>query len=458
MDGERIIEDASGNLVLLGSAEGSLTGEATVGSSTAFIAQLDAAGDVQWSKSVSSGDANGITVSTDGGLMPDGNYFVAGWGMGGVDENTALGLTDAFAGVYSSTGERVWLTQFTLPPDAAHVSSPSVSLTPSLYVNGAAPDESGNLYVVGQTDTDKDGTQLLLNNALHHSQTYVLGGFLTKLDTSGNVLWSTVEWDDVITNTRTIAKDVLVVPGNDSVEGQNIYVLGSTTGSLWGNTVHGLKDIYLEKFHIFPNGTVVGSTTISESSMAQFAWLHQYGSGLGPTDPTAFYVDSSSNVFITGSTSAPLMNVPIVGQVSCFVMALKPDGTVGPYTDITQNWVQMIGAINNVDQLGSTYCSQITGDADGNLYVAGTTNGQFGDSPITFSKNYFVAKLDSSGTLLWLHQYGVDSKDTFGRGLGLSATGDIFTVGQTSGNLEDLLLTGVSDIFVSKFDTDGVLQ
>jgi len=270
--------------------------------------------------------------------------------------------------------------------------------------------------VVGQTDTESDGTDLRQNNALHQASTYMTGGFLTKLDGSGNVKWTTVESDSIRTNTVTIGKRIAFATGNDIAEGDDLHVLGSTTGDLSSNSNHGVKDIYLAKYHLFPMGTQVGASIVTESTVAQFAWLHQYGSALGATDPVSLHVDAEARVYITGATAAPLAGQPLVGSSACFIMALKPQGNVGPYTDVAQDWIKTL------DSGGSTSCTQITGDSSGNLYVTGVTTGLFdAESPCTNSQNYIVAKLDSTGALLWLRPYGVDLKNTVGRSLALDS-------------------------------------
>ena len=67
----------------------------------------------------------------------------------------------------------------------------------------------------------------------------------------------------------------------------------------------------------------------------------------------------------------------------------------------------------------------------------------------------FVSKYDAEGALLWTRQIGTYDDD---KSLGVSADGlgNVYITGHTFGSLEGVN-AGNLDIFVSKFDMNGVL-
>jgi hypothetical protein len=114
-------------------------------------------------------------------------------------------------------------------------------------------------------------------------------------------------------------------------------------------------------------------------------------------------------------------------------------------------------------------------DGSGNVYVAGFFNGsatfaqgQANQTTLTSAgdRDMFVAKYDSIGTLLWVRRSGgVDGDRGFSvavDGLGNSYVSGLFngsaTFGQGQANQTTLTTVGLDDIFVAKYDSNGVLQ
>ena len=101
-------------------------------------------------------------------------------------------------------------------------------------------------------------------------------------------------------------------------------------------------------------------------------------------------------------------------------------------------------------------------DAGGNVYVAGYGNGPWGEPirPFVGSENAFVAKFDASGSLLWLTFLGggVASGD-IGYGIAVDAGGSTYVTGTSAGSwgapINDY--AGGGDTFVAKLDTSGAL-
>ena len=69
----------------------------------------------------------------------------------------------------------------------------------------------------------------------------------------------------------------------------------------------------------------------------------------------------------------------------------------------------------------------------------------------------FVAKFDSEGNKKWIRQYGSTEEDT-AVGLDTDPPGNVYVTGNTRGDLDGIKNLSNGDVFVSKFNTDGVKQ
>jgi len=132
--------DEAGNLYVGGWISGALPGQVQVGETDPFVRKYDRNGVEVWTRQFGTDDedrAEGIDV--DG----DGNLYVVGWTRGRFPGQAGLGeldfyvRTDAFVTRFDSDGREQWTRQF-------GTKEPQLS-------KGVVADDSGNLYVVGQT-------------------------------------------------------------------------------------------------------------------------------------------------------------------------------------------------------------------------------------------------------------------------------------------------------------------
>ncbi|MBI3534038.1 MAG: SBBP repeat-containing protein, partial [Deltaproteobacteria bacterium] len=72
------------------------------------------------------------------------------------------------------------------------------------------------------------------------------------------------------------------------------------------------------------------------------------------------------------------------------------------------------------------------------------------------SKNTTNSTTDP-GTWTGTKQLGVAAKSTDGRGAA-DPSGNVYVAGYTSGGLDDNVLTGTTDFFVTKYDSSGTKQ
>jgi hypothetical protein len=261
-------------------------------------------------------------------------------------------------------------------------------------------DGSGNVYIAGFSQGSLGGT-----NAGN------MDAFVAKYDSSGSLLWSRQVGTSTIDDFTGISAD-----GSG-----NVYLIGDTMGSLAGTNA-GLQDVFVSKYN--SNGTLL--------------WTEQLGTSANDTSH-AISADGLGNVYITGFTSGSLGGTN-AGFEDVFISKLDASGTI--------LWTKQLGTS------GNDYGRDVSADGLGNVYITGLTNGSLGG---TNAGNYdaFIAKYDSSGTLLWTEQLGTSGQD-YSYAVSADGSGNVYMSGETAGSL-DGTNAGGTDAFVSKYDDSGAL-
>lgn len=149
--------------------------------------------------------------------------------------------------------------------------------------------------------------------------------------------------------------------------------------------------------------------------------------------------DSSGNVFIAGDTAGSLGGHNS-GETDSFVGKYDPQGTL--------QWVVQAGSTKR------EWASEVATDKRGNVYLAGTTEGNFSGQSAG-NVDAFVCKYAPNGDLLWSCQIGSSNADE-ANGLAVDDWGNVYITGLTQGNLA-APATGWDAIFVSKIDASGSL-
>ena len=181
---------------------------------------------------------------------------------------------------------------------------------------------------------------------------------------------------------------------------------------------------------------LLSSPLFGQSNTKQ--WTKQLGTssddiGRGVT------TDPSGNIYMTGFTKGGLDGNTNSGRKDIFLVKYNSSGT--------KQWTK---------QLGTSYEDRgngVTTDSSGNIYVIGVTGG-------IFSGGYdiFLVKFNSSGTKQWTKQFGTSSMDE-GTGVTTDSSGNIYVTGSTYlGGLDGNTSSGSYDIFLVKYNSDGVKQ
>ncbi|MGQ9692869.1 MAG: SBBP repeat-containing protein [Thermaceae bacterium] len=192
-----------------------------------------------------------------------------------------------------------------------------------------------------------------------------------------------------------------------------------------GGYVGGLdEDIYLVKLD--PSGKVL--------------WTKRFGTGSND-GVFGLAVDAKGNLYIAGHTLGSLGG-PNRGDWDFFVGKFDPSGKrlfLRQYG--TNRWDKVVG---------------VSVSPQGYVYVAGFTYGAFPGHRSMGDRDAFLARLDSSGNLVWVKQYG-----SRGGEVALSVfadpSGNAYVVGQTDGVLPGQKAYGGDDVFLLKYSPQGQL-
>ena len=122
-------------------------------------------------------------------------------------------------------------------------------------------------------------------------------------------------------------------------------------------------------------------------------------------------------------------------------------------SDGVKQFTRQLGAAG-----AATVGTAVATDASGNVYVAGYTEGSLDGNALTGTDDFFVTKYNSSGVKQFTRQLGAASAATFANEVATDASGNVYVVGATNGSLDGNTLTGTDDFFVTKYDSNGVKQ
>jgi hypothetical protein len=323
------------------------------------------------------------------------DLYIAGSTDGNLDGNTLNGQSDLFLTKYNSSGAKQWTQQL------------GVS-TKDTSAYGIAIDSNSNIYLTGSTTGGLDGNTLTGTNDL----------FVTKYNSSGIKQWTRQLG---VSGKYTFAYGIAIDSSN------NIYLTGSTFGGLDGNTLTGTNDLFVTKYN--------------SSGVKQ--WTQQMGVSGKETYALSLKIDSSNNFYVTGYTTGSLDGNTLTGAMDLFVTKYNSSGV--------KQWTQELGVIGQY-----TYANGIAIDTTNNVYVSGYTTGGLDGNTLSGTNDLFVTKYNSNGTKQWTQQLGVSGKETNGYGIALDSTNNIYLTGHTSGDLDGNTLTGTRDLFVVKYNSNGV--
>ncbi len=382
-----IVTDGSGNIYVTGTTTGNIDGQVNAGGSDAFLTKCDSAGTRVWTRYIgTAGSDQARAVAVDSA----GSVYVTGWVSGSFAGATHQGEEDIFLAKYDAAGNRIWYQQWGTAesnrgrgvavygssvyvtgdtdlslsgepgiPDLLFISKRNASdgsevwsrldgtVDQSDYAGGIATDGSGNVYVTGYTTGAFPG---YTNNG-----TYDI--FVAKYDPSdGQTLWVQQRGSTAHDYAHAVAVD-----GNG-----NVYVTGSTRGSIDSQTYSGDDDIVLMKFD--PGGN--------------WLWTKLFGTS-GIDIAYGISTDAGNNVYLTGQTSGALGGGADPGLLAVFLMQCDSAGT--------PLWTRLVGARDETG-FGVSFNT-----FDSHVYVTGQTMGNLDGNISMGGRDIFLLKYSAGG-------------------------------------------------------------
>jgi len=300
--------------------------------------------------------------------------------------------------------------------------------------SGIAVDNNGNVYVVGQTNSEGAGNDDLL---------------IVKYDASG-----TIQWQRSLGGSSGEEGYGIAVDGNGDV-----YVVGETfsqgagsndlliakydsSGTIqWQRSLGGSGNESGEGIAIDSNGDVyVAGVTNSQGAGSTDALIAKYDSsgtiqwqrslgGSSSDRASSIAVDSSNNVYVVGQTASQG-----AGSNDVLIAKYNSSGTI--------QWQRSLGGSSSDTGYG------ITVNSSGDVYVAATSASQgAGGSDI------LVAKYNTSGTIQWQRSLGGTVQDE-GRGIAIDSSDNVYVIGYSSSSGT----AGDRDIVIAKYNSSGAIQ
>jgi len=374
------------------------------------------------------------------------NSYVVGYTTGNLSNASggpSSGLSDFFITKYDSNNTRQWSKQYGLSSKTAQAKS-------------VASDSDGNFCVTGITNGNFDNPAAAVTGYEE---------FIAKYNSSGSELWF-----------KQLPTQLVALQGWSGVAIDslgNCYISATTKANLPGTNadsnldgtpISGVFGLFLAKF---------------SSSSGVNTWTKQVdvSSGLSII-PRSITIDSSNNVYVTGTTSANLENA--ASLFSAASPTPVPTGAVLNSTGTSDVFIYKFDSDGNIQwqhQLGATCSSLVSGtigwgvtvDSNKNVFIAGTSACSLkGDGSLISGGTFglFLLSYNSGGNQRWLKELGISGSSTQAWGIALDSSESPTVVGTTSLDWKTADLTNGtgtakinSDGFVAKFNNgDGSLK
>ena len=355
-----------GSIYILGNSKGDLNGEISSGKQDVYVTKLDSKGEHLWTKLIGSDkddEAKSLTIGDE-----DGQIYITGDTKGDINNQTNKGGNDAFITKLNTDGEHVWTKAIATKKDDESFSIIS--------------DKNGSIYVSGSTQGN-------LNNTKNKGEE---DAFITKFNTDGDLLWTTLiggtgsQWSTSI----AIAED------------GSIYGCGSIDGGLDMES-HSETDVFAYKLNSDGKGI----------------WTKALG-GSGLDEAQSIDIDNDGSIIITGFTDAEYENISNLGFLhDIFVTKLNSKGKT--------IWNELIGTEDN-DKAYSVEVGE-----DNSIYIGGFTAGDL--EGVAHNGAALVTKLNPNGTQSWMKVYGSTMSPNSGTYISLN-NGNVFLTSQEHGDDE----------------------
>lgn len=422
--------DAAGNRYLAGYIGGNSAqlGGVTLtrmGGTDAFVAKLDAAGNVVWAKNFGgAGSTNAMLygIGVDGG----GNIHVVGhFNVGDMTSPamTRIGSRDLFVLKLNASGDVVWARNF----GGSGASAGAI---------GLGLDGSGNVYLGGSLqggDLTTPALAMVGGTAMD-----ITNGVALKLDAAGNVLWSRAVGG-------TGAAVTLAAMAVDSTG--HVHLSGSfDQADLTSPALTAIGNQNGASY--FRDGFIVKLDTAGNT-----AWARNFGGDGASVSLGGLAVDASGTVFAAGGFGTASLTTPALAKSG------NSDGLMLKL-DTAGNLIAASNIGNPGLAIGFT---KLALDGNGNLIAGGQlSSGSLASPALTRigNKDAVAVKFDATGSVVWARNFGGAGATVQVLAAGADSAGNVYLNGTFNGGsltTPPLTKTGQLDAYDLRLDAAGNL-
>ena len=154
-------------------------------------------------------------------------------------------------------------------------------------------------------------------------------------------------------------------------------------------------------------------------------------------------LESSDNFFTSGQTNIGSDGNTNSGNDDIFLIKYNSSGT--------KQWTEQLGISDNESGIS------LAVDSFDNIYVAVYTKGELDGNTNSGNYDIFLIKYNSSGIKQWTKQLG-DSAANHGMGMTVDSFDNIYVTGFTNSSFDENFNQLSDDIFLVKYNSDGVKQ
>ena len=281
--------------------------------------------------------------------------------------------------------------------------------------------------------------------------------FVTKLDSNGNTKWSKQYIDNAI------AYGINILDSGIYITGKNVNLNGSDDifiSKLDGNS----NEIWTKQFNssdvetgqsikansIFKTLHIVGEKYNQDSNSSYDILFNSYLND-GAFDNSIIF--GTSNIDFATSLAVDSKGAIYIvgftlGAFTSFLNVGKSDIFLAKYSNNTQVWMRQFGTVED------DIARSIVIDDNDNIYISGTTDSSIVENGHVGKTDIFISKFSSDGTNLWHKQYGSSMTD-IATSMNRNKQNDLFIAGHTDGSLYGNSNRGEQDAFLMKIKRDG---
>jgi hypothetical protein len=281
-------------------------------------------------------------------------------------------------------------------------------------ISALASDRGGGVYAALYTDGAFAGGQ---NQG-------ALDGYVLHYRNNGAVSF--------VQRLSTMSADIVSALAVDAAN--NVYVAGYTYGAFPGQLSAGKADGFVAK--LGSDGGLVWLTQVGTAEIDQL---------------TSVAVSSDGTVYAAGQTEGAFPGQTNAGLSDIVVVKLRADGAL--------DWVKQFGTDQKerTDGVPDDHSVALALENDGDVYVAGSTQGSFAGESSAGLGDAFVTRFDASGKQVWLRQLGSVGNDAF-MALGTNPSGGVIAAGWARGPIAGQVQMGGQDALLVAYRPDGSRQ